>query len=132
MNSLKLDSSLTKLIKRSRSTIEETVSPKSFSSSAFAEISDEPFSCRSRPTSIIFGFAPIDLIFTIDSLAAVPAEITSSTIKTFPEGSCPIIFPPSPCSFSSFLLKDIGISSLDLPKLEPIIDAKKIPLYAGP
>ena len=85
-----------RLIKRSRFTIDETISPKSFSSSAFAEIFDEPFSCRSRPTSIIFGLAPIDFIFSIDSLAAVPAEITSSMMRTLPEGSWPIISPPSP------------------------------------
>ena len=74
MNSLKFGSSLTKLIKRSRFTIDETISPKSFSSSAFAEIFDEPFSCRSRPTSIIFGLAPIDFIFSIDSLARESIE----------------------------------------------------------
>ena len=32
----------------------------------------------------------------IDSLAAVPADKTSSIINTFPLGFAPIIFPPSP------------------------------------
>ena len=42
------------------------------------------------------GIADRFLIDSIDSLPAVPAERTSSIIKTFPEGSLPIMFPPSP------------------------------------
>ena len=61
-----------------------------------ADISEEPFSCLSRPTSIKFGFAPNALMLSIDSLAAVPAEITSSIIRTFPIGFAPMILPPSP------------------------------------
>ena len=41
----------------------------------------------------------------MDSVAAVPAESTSSTITTFPVGLSPINIPPSPWSLTSFLLK---------------------------
>ena len=80
----------------------------SFSNSLLADFGETPISCLSRPTIKPEGVALWLMIAFIDSLPAVPADRTSSIISTFPFGFAPIIFPPSPWSFSSFLLKQIG------------------------
>ena len=86
----------TKLISESKLTIDSTFKPKSNSSSLLEDKSDNPLSCLSKPTIKEEGVAERFLIDSIDSLPAVPADKTSSIIKTFPSGFVPIMFPPSP------------------------------------
>ena len=76
--------------------IDETLIPKSFSSSVLADNSSLPFSCLSNPTRNTFGIAFKFSKILIDSLAAVPADKTSSIINTLPAGVAPIMVPPSP------------------------------------
>ena len=76
--------------------IDSTLRLNSFLSSSLDEISDCPFSCLFNPTIKHEGIASRLCIDSTDSLPAVPADRTSSIIKTFPLGFAPIIFPPSP------------------------------------
>ena len=50
------------------------------------------------------GVAPAAWISAIDSRAAVPADITSSTISTLPRTGAPTSVPPSPWSLASLRL----------------------------
>ena len=67
--------------------IDSTFRSNSCSNSLLEDKFVKPFSCLSKPTKKEEGVAKRSLINLIDSLPAVPAERTSSIIKTFPLGS---------------------------------------------
>ena len=96
MWALKLESFFTKVINESRLIIDSTFKLNSFSSSLLEDNFDKPLSCLSRPTIKEEGVAETFLINFMDYLPAVPADKTSSIIKTLPLGISPMILPPSP------------------------------------
>ena len=71
-------------------------------------------------------------MIVIASLIDEPEEITSSTIRPFPDKGLPIRVPTSPCVFLfSIRRKGLSIEKI-LSNCKDIEDASVMPLYAGP